>query len=62
MTDFFYEPKTIVFVDGSSHYLDYVKVGDEDKRRKLRKLGYRIVVIKGEDIDGGIAELTSRIR
>ena len=60
-TDFFYEPKVIVFVDGSPHHLDYVKVGDEEKRRKLRALGYRVTVIKGEDIDAGLKDLASRI-
>jgi len=59
--DFFYAPKVIVFVDGSPHYLDYVQVGDEEKRKKLRALGYRVVVIKGEDVDIGIKELESRI-
>ena len=59
--DFFYEPKVIVFVDGSPHYLDYVKAGDEEKRRKLRALGYRIIVVKGEDIQDGLDELASRV-
>ena len=46
---------------GSPHHLDYVQVGDEEKRRKLRSLGYRIVVIKGEDVEEGISELANRI-
>ncbi len=59
--DFFYAPKVIVFVDGSPHHLDYVRLSDEVKRKKLKGKGYRIVVIKGEDVDGGIDELARRI-
>jgi superfamily II DNA or RNA helicase/very-short-patch-repair endonuclease/ribosomal protein L37AE/L43A len=59
--DFYYEPKIVVFVDGSHHHLDYVQAGDEKKRRKLRSLGYRMVVIKGEDIEEGLTELVKRI-
>jgi len=43
--DFYYEPKIIVFVDGSPHYQDFVWVGDEEKRRKLKSLGFRLSII-----------------
>ncbi len=59
--DFFYEPKLIVFVDGSVHHLDYVQAGDDRKRKALRALGYRIVVIKTEDIEGGLKELKEKL-
>ena len=61
IADFFYSPTTIVFADGSPHHLDYVKLGDDTKRKKLRAKGYRVVVIKGEDVEGGIAKLANRI-
>jgi hypothetical protein len=41
--------------------LDYVQVGDEQKRRKLRALGYRIVVISGKNIEDGIDNLKKKI-
>jgi hypothetical protein len=44
--DFFYEPKTCVFVDGPAHDKDYVKSGDQRKRRRIKSLGYRIIVIR----------------
>lgn len=59
--DFFYEPKLIVFVDGSPHYLDFVQSADDRKRRALRALGYRIVVIKLDDIASGLNELKSKL-
>ena len=43
-TDLFYGPRTIVFVDGSPHHLDYVQAGDEGKRKRLKALGYTVVV------------------
>ena len=60
--DFYYNPKIVVFVDGSPHYLDYVQAGDEAKRRKLLSLGYRIFIIKGEDIEEGLSKLANKIR
>ncbi|MBW6474423.1 MAG: DEAD/DEAH box helicase [Anaerolineaceae bacterium] len=59
--DFFYEPKLLVFVDGTVHHLDYVMEGDEEKRRKLRALGYRVVVITVEAIEVGLEELRKRL-
>ncbi len=59
--DFYYNPKIVVFVDGSPHYLDYVQAGDEIKRKKLLSLGYRVVVIKGKDDDDGMNSLISKI-
>jgi len=59
--DFFYTPKLLIFVDGSVHHLDYVQAGDEQKRRTLRSLGYRMVVIKVEEIETGLAELMNKL-
>lgn len=61
IADLFYKPKLVVFVDGSVHYLDYVRAGDDAKRRELRAMGYRIVVIKVDAIEEGLSELKSKI-
>lgn len=50
--DFYYELEPqplLVFVDGDPHELDHIIRDDREKRRRLRKLGYRIVPIS--DID-----------
>ena len=47
--DFFYKSNTIIFVDGPAHSNDYVKVDDERKRKRLKGLGFRIVVIRNVD-------------
>ncbi len=60
-TDFFYLPRILVFVDGSVHHLDYVRLGDENKRRALKALGYRVVVIKMDEMETGLEELKSRL-
>ena len=59
IADFFYEPRVLVFVDGSPHYRDYVETADESKRRRLKAKGYRIVAVT--DIEGGLAELRARL-
>ncbi len=60
--DFFYEPKTLVFVDGSMHYLDFIQAADDDKRKRLRERGYRIVVIDINNLDAGMEDLKRKIR
>ena len=49
--DFFYEPKTVVFVDGPDHKKDFVNAGDKVKRDKLLGLGYVVIVIHNEAIE-----------
>jgi ribosomal protein L37AE/L43A len=47
--DFFYEKSgssVAVFVDGPDHEKDYVEKDDEEKRRRLRSMGYRVVVVE----------------
>ncbi|HYN44437.1 MAG TPA: DEAD/DEAH box helicase [Candidatus Limnocylindrales bacterium] len=56
--DFFYKPDIVVFVDGSPHEKDYVQKADEEKRRKLKALGYRIISIKKMDDVEGLREIT----
>jgi very-short-patch-repair endonuclease len=48
-------------VDGSPHHRDYVQAADERKRRRLKALGYRIVVVQAEDVETGLSELAARI-
>ncbi len=59
--DFFYEPKMLVFVDGSVHYLDFIQAADDYKRKRLRERGYRIVVINVDNLDAGMEDLKRKI-
>ena len=46
--DFYYdlEPQPLlVFVDGDPHSLDHIIRDDREKRRRLRRMGYRIIAI-----------------
>jgi len=57
-SDFYYKKHNItLFVDGPAHDQDYVRRDDEDKRKKLRALGYRVYVIHHTNVDEGIAKL-----
>jgi len=58
--DFFYEPKVIVFVDGSPHYQAYIQAEDERKRTRLKAMGYRVVVMREGNAEE-LAELRGRI-
>lgn len=55
--DFFYDPRTIVFVDGSPHYADYIRASDDIKRRRIRALGYRIFVVHSESFQADVEQL-----
>jgi very-short-patch-repair endonuclease len=56
--DFFYEKyKIALFVDGPAHDEDYVKKDDEEKRKKLKALGYRVYIIHHASLDEGIVRL-----
>ncbi|MCJ7430178.1 DEAD/DEAH box helicase [Candidatus Bathyarchaeota archaeon] len=56
--DFYYKKEKItVFVDGPAHDEDYVKKDDEEKRKKLKALGYRVYVIHHANLDEGFAKL-----
>ena len=61
IADFYYEPRIVVLVDGSPHHLYYVQAADDWKRRRLRALGYRIVVVRGEEMDTGLNDLAERL-
>jgi MrfA Zn-binding domain len=59
--DLFYEPKTVVFIDGPAHDKNYVDAADETKRRKLKARGYQVVVIHHSAVDDGVKELAERL-
>ena len=61
IADFYYEPKVVVFVDGSPHHRDYVQEADRRKRMRLKGLGYRITVVKAEEPEAGLDELAARL-
>jgi len=62
VADFCYERGRIVlFVDGSPHYREYVQAADERKRKRLKALGYRVVVIRADDLDAGLDDLAARL-
>jgi len=61
IADFFYEPRIVVFVDGSPHHRDYVQEADRRKRNRLKGLGYRVTVVKPEEPDAGLDELAARL-
>jgi superfamily II DNA/RNA helicase len=59
--DFYYEPKICVFIDGPDHDKDYIIQDDEKKRTKLKKLGYKIIVIHHSDSDKGLEDLINSV-
>ncbi|MBC7250472.1 MAG: DEAD/DEAH box helicase [Anaerolineae bacterium] len=62
VSDFYYERgRVIVFVDGSPHHRDYVQAADERKRTRLKALGYRVVVVRGEDLEAGLDDVAARL-
>lgn len=61
IADFYYEPRIVVFVDGSVHYQDFVRDADERKRLVLRRLGYRVVVLRGDMMEQDLQELRDRL-
>jgi len=51
--------RVVVFVDGSPHHRDYVQAADE--RKRLKALGYRFVVVRGDDPEEGLSTLAGRV-
>ena len=61
--DFYYKQKNIaVFVDGPPHDKDYVRKDDEQKRKELKALGYRIFSISHTNIDDDFLKLKSGLQ
>lgn len=61
IADFLYKPRFVVFVDGSPHHRDYVQIADERKRRRLKALGYRVVVVRGEYLTEDVTNLAAML-
>lgn len=61
IADFYYEPRIVVFVDGSPHYRDYVQEADRRKRNWL-KGRYRVTVIRVDDVAAGLDDLVAKVR
>jgi len=59
--DLYYEPKITVFIDGPDHDMEHIRQDDERKRSKLRKLGYKLVVVHHSDIGNGIELIRTSI-
>ncbi|NJO91530.1 MAG: DUF1998 domain-containing protein [Chloroflexia bacterium] len=59
--DLYYDNKVCVFIDGPDHDKDYVKVDDERKRKKLKSLGYKVIIIHHANIESGIELLTNSL-
>ena len=59
--DLYYNPKICAFIDGPDHDKDYVKLDDEKKRSKLKKLGYKVIVIHHSTIDENIKSLNESV-
>lgn len=56
--DFYYRPRTAVFVDGSPHYKAHIANADAHKRRRLKAQGYRIAVVTSPD---DLSDLEARL-
>lgn len=61
IADFFYQSRLIVFIEGSPHYQDYVKDADERKRLALRRLGCRIAVVRGSNLEEDMQALKASL-
>lgn len=59
--DLYYEPKICVFIDGPDHDKEHIKLDDERKRTKLKKLGYKVVVVHHADIPKGLEMLKTSL-
>jgi very-short-patch-repair endonuclease len=52
--DFLYRPNLAVYVDGPHHDSERQSRIDERQREALLELGYRVVVVRHEDLEGGV--------
>lgn len=56
--DFYYaEQRLAVLVDGPPHAQDYVQMGDQNRRTKLKSAGYSVLVIAHDAIGDGLKQL-----
>jgi len=59
--DLLYPGHIVVWVQGSPHHMEHIRARDEDKRRQLKALGYRIVEIWPERMDDGLNGLAQKL-
>ncbi len=60
--DFYYaEQRLAVLVDGPPHAQDYVQAGDQQRRFKLKSVGYSVLVIKHDALEDGLRQLAERL-
>lgn len=52
--DLYFEPKIVVFIDGPDHDLEHIKLDDERKRSKLKRLGYKVTIVHHSEVLKGI--------
>lgn len=55
--DFFYRPNILIFVDGSVHDTSHSQKIDADTRRRLKKLNFRLLVVRWDALQDGLNEL-----
>ncbi len=59
--DLLYRNEILVWVQGAPHEQPHVHHRDEDQKRRLKALGYRIVEIWPERLDEGLRDLPQRL-
>jgi ribosomal protein L37AE/L43A len=58
--DFFYRPDLVLFVDGAPHQKQDTKHLDEEKRARLKALGYRVVAVTSPHEVPGLKPMLER--
>ncbi|MBK9138901.1 MAG: DEAD/DEAH box helicase [Verrucomicrobia bacterium] len=59
--DLLYRNKIVVWVQGAPHEQPHVQHRDEDQKRRLKALGYRVVEIWPDHLDDGLRDLAQRL-
>jgi len=61
VADFFYRPNLLVYVDGPHHDSERQARIDERQRRTLMELGFRVEVLRYEDLEKGVERLRNAL-
>ncbi|MCX7824272.1 MAG: DEAD/DEAH box helicase [Verrucomicrobiae bacterium] len=59
--DLLYRNKIVVWVQGAPHQQPHLQHRDEDQKRRLKALGYRVVEIWPDHLDDGLRDLAQRL-
>ncbi len=59
--DLLYPNRIVVWVHGSPHHQEHVQRRDDELERRLRALGYRVVILWPERIEQGLRDLAERL-